>query len=246
MKGNADKVDKVWAVRVGSNGPALRVEGRELDVATGGLGEVQRREVVHPSDLPRELLRLALAMFTPLAEVGESKGGGASFLVQGGSLPASSPLGEVAPVGTIFRALRIFPRPDGAPSGDHRGPLFLLPGRAARRPDRLLRDHGGGVRDPLTNRYSRPNRVVAVGIKPSSSPTRLRFLTKADRQPAAGYRLIARAIPPGPKPTELGMTDREGRISVRPGLVDGAGLDPPDGRQRRADARHPAHARRNL
>ena len=34
----------------------------------------------------------------PRADVGESKGGGVSFLIRGGSLPASSPLGDVAPV----------------------------------------------------------------------------------------------------------------------------------------------------
>ena len=32
---------------------------------------------------------------------------------------------------------------------------------------------------------------------------------------------MARSIPPGLKPTDLGMTDREGRIVVRPGVLDG-------------------------
>jgi hypothetical protein len=220
LRGRAGKVDKVWAIRVNSAGPALTIEGRELDAATGWLGEVHRREVAHPSDLPRELLKLALAMFTPSADVGESKAGGVSFLVQGGSLPASSPLGEVAPVGTIFRALRIFPKDDGSP------PEIVEVRYSYFRVDRLdgpvahceiLR----GVGDPLSGRYARKNKLVALGIKPSSVPTRLRFLVKGDRQPAAGYRLVARSIRPGSKPTELGMTDREGRITLRPGLLDG-------------------------
>lgn len=220
LKPRADKVDKLWAIRIGAIGPILVLEGRELDTETGALGEVHRREVPHPSDLPRELLKLTLGMFTPSAEVGESKAGGVSFLVKGASLPASSPLGEVAPVGTIFRALRIFPKPDGSDPEiiEVRYSYF----RVERRDGpvafcEIIR----GVGDPLTNRYSRKNKLVALGIKPSSTPTRLRFLIKANRQPAAGYRLIARSIPPGPKPTEVGMTDREGRITLNPGVTDG-------------------------
>jgi hypothetical protein len=48
----------------------------------------------------------------------------------------------------------------------------------------------------------------------------MRFLVKGDRQPAAGYRLVARSLLPGGKATELGMTDREGRISLQPGSAD--------------------------
>ena len=216
----AHKADKVWAIRVLSTGSTSTIEGRELDVETGQIGEVHRREVVHPADLPRDLLRLSVAMFTPSAEVGESKAGGVLFRVKGASLTASSPMGEVAPVGTTFRALRIFPKPDGS------APEIIEVRYSYFRVEKLegpvaTCEIMGGVRDPLTNRYSRTNKLVAIGIKPSSVPTRLRFLTKADRQPAAGYRLIARSIPTGSKPTELGMTDREGRIVLRPGLLDG-------------------------
>jgi hypothetical protein len=75
--------------------------------------------------------------------------------------------------------------------------------------------------DPLTNRFARQNKLVGLGIKPSSTPTRLRFLLKGDRQPAAGFRLIARSIPSGLKPTDVGMTDREGRIVLKAGFADG-------------------------
>ncbi len=219
LKLNADKVDKVWAIRVGEDGATWSVAGRELDTATGWLGEVHRRPVAHPGDLPRELLRLALDLFAPSADVGESKAGGVSFLVQGGSLPASSPLGEVAPVGTIFRALRLFPKPEGPPEVvEVRYSYFRVDrvdGPVAH--CEIIR----GLGDPLSNRYSRKNKLVALGIKPSANPTRLRFLTKKDRQPAVGCRLVARSIPPGVKPTDLGLTDREGRIVVRPGVLDG-------------------------
>ena len=72
----------------------------------------------------------------------------------------------------------------------------------------------------MTNRFARKNKLVALGIKPSSAPTRLRFLIKEGRRPAAGYRLVARSMLPGSKPTELGMTDREGRITLKPGTAE--------------------------
>ena len=184
-------------------------------------------------DIARGLLRLSLALFAPSADVGESKAGGVSFLVRGGSLPAASPLGEVAPVGTVFRAIRLFLKPDGSTQEVREVPYSYfrvqsLEGPVAR--CEIIR----GVGDPLTNRYARKNKLVALGIKPAMAPTRLRFLLKGDRQPATGYRLIARTIPPGPKPIEAGTTDREGRIVLPPGFADGlvslrlmAGTDEP-------------------
>ena len=219
LKSRSEKADKVWAIRARSAGGSMLLEGRELDAATGWLGEIHRREVAYPSGLPRDLLRLTLAMFTPSAEVGESKGGGVNFVVQAGALPAASPLGEVAPVGSVFRALRVFPKPDGA------SPEVVEVKYSYFRVERRDGANAGceiirGMGDPLTNRYARKNKLVAIGIKPSSTPTRLRFLLKGDRQPAVGFRLIARSIPPGPKPTELGLTDREGRIVIPAGAAD--------------------------
>jgi len=77
------------------------------------------------------------------------------------------------------------------------------------------------VGDPLTGRYARKNKLVALGIKPASAPTRLRFLLRGDRQPAAGYRLVARDVDGGTKPSEVGMTDRDGRVVLPAGFADG-------------------------
>ncbi len=216
----AEKVDKAWAIRVGPLGPGYALEGRELDVATGSLGEPHRREVAHPDDLARGLLRLARAMFAPSADVGESKGGGVSFLVRGGSLAAAGPLGEVAPVGTVFRALRLFLQPDDSVSEVRDVPYSYF--RVERLDGPVARcEIIKGVGDPLTGRYARKNKLVALGIKPASAPTRLRFLLRGDRQPAAGYRLVARDVDGGTKPSEVGMTDRDGRVVLPAGFADG-------------------------
>ena len=214
----ADAADKVWAIRARPRGAGLVLEGRELDTATGMIGQVHRREVAHPSDAPRELLRLALAMFAPSADVGESKGGGVSFLVHGAALPAG-PLGAVAPAGTVFRAMRIFAKPDGSDGEIRPVPYSYfrverLDGATAR--CEIIK----GVGDPLTGRYARKNRLVALGIKPADAPTRLRFLLKGDRQPAAGYRLTARSVGSGTKASDVGTTDREGRVALPAGFAD--------------------------
>jgi hypothetical protein len=76
------------------------------------------------------------------------------------------------------------------------------------------------LRDPLTKRMARPNSLAALGIKPGNAPLKLRFVTKPDLDPAAGYTLTARTVPDG-QPRDLGMTDRTGRIVVQPGFADG-------------------------
>ena len=148
-----------------------------------------------------------------------------------GSLPAASPVGEVAPVGSMFRAIRIFQKPEGSTQEVREVPYSYFRVQRLDGPVvhcQIIR----GVGDPLTNRYARKNKLVALGIKPASAPTRLRFLLKGDRQPATGYRLIARTIPPGQKPIEVGTTDREGRIVLPAGFASGLVVPPPDGRQR--------------
>ena len=76
------------------------------------------------------------------------------------------------------------------------------------------------MRDPLTKRMARPNSLAALGLKPGNTPVKLRFVTKPDQAPAAGYTLTARRVPDG-QPRELGMTDRAGRIVLQPGFADG-------------------------
>ncbi len=65
-----------------------------------------------------------------------------------------------------------------------------------------------------------PNTLAAVGIKPGNSPLPLRFVTFRDKTPGAGYTLTARTVPNGAI-REVGMTDRAGRIVLKPGFADG-------------------------
>ncbi len=76
------------------------------------------------------------------------------------------------------------------------------------------------LRDPFTTRMARPNSLGALGLKPGDSPLTLRFVTKPDKAPAAGYSLTARRAPDG-QPRELGTTDRSGRIVLKPRFADG-------------------------
>ena len=102
---------------------------------------------------------------------------------------------------------------------DH--PLDVPPRRIGRRP-------GGrkwcaivtGLHDPFSKRFLQPNTLAAVGIKPGDSPLRLRFVTFRDKTPGAGYTLTARLVPSGAV-REVGMTDRGGRIVLKPGFADG-------------------------
>ena len=213
-------VDKVWAIQGHRAGPVLLLEGRELDCQTGRLGEVHRVEVRDAVDLPRGLLTLARSLFEPVADVGESKDGGVTFQVQGGAIPPSSPAGTIAPVGSVFRAFRLFLGKDDAVAEIREIPYSYFRveervGAAAR--CSIIK----GLGDPLTNRFARRNRVVALGIQPARASTRLRFLLKGDKTPAAGYKLMARAAEPEAKPYEVGITDRDGRVELPPDFAEG-------------------------
>ena len=224
MKALGASADKAWAIRVAPSGPGLALEGREWDAATGWLGEVHRVEVGQPNDLPRGLLRLALAMFGPSADVQESKDGGVSFLVRGASIPAATPAGTVVEPGTIFRAIRIFAKADDPPI-----PVKYSYFRVETMDGPIARCQIiSGLRDPLTKRFAKKNRLVGLGIKPAFAPLRLHFTlvgTKVpadgEKPPAAGYRLTARSVGATSKAFDVGTTNREGRIVLPAGFAPG-------------------------
>jgi len=224
MKALAGPADKAWGIRVASLGAGFAIEGREWDAATGWLGEVHRVDVGQPGDLSRGLLRLALAMFGPTADVQESKNGGVSFLVRGASIPAATPTGAVVEVGSIFRAIRIFARPEDPPL-----PVKYSYFRVESMDGPIARCQIiSGLRDPLTKRFARKNRLVALGIKPASAPLRLRFTLagsktsgEGERTPAAGYRLTARGVGASTSPFDVGTTDRDGRLVLSSGFAPG-------------------------
>ena len=216
---HAAEVDKVWFIRGRVEGSSLILAGREFDSATGWLGS--RHEFACPAtdDVPRSLFRLSLAVFAPLAEIGESRAGSVMIRVQGGALPSPSPVGSVVSLGSIFTPVRVFLNPDGSPLEVFRVPysylrVEMIDGNA------ITCEIVRGVRDPLTRRVARKNKMIALGVKPAAAPTRLRFVQDADKQPASGYVVTARPYPTGPS-REVGTTDREGRIVLAPGFAPG-------------------------
>ena len=216
-------VDKVWAIQAHQPGPVIVLEGREYDTLTGRLGEAHRVEVRDRVDLPRGLLTLARSLFEPLAEVGESRGGGVTFQVQGGAIDPANPAGVVAPVGSVFRAFRLFLDKDGAATEIRDIPYSYF--RVEERTGATARcSIIKGVGDPLTSRFARRNRIVALGLQPARATTRLRFLLKGDKSPAAGYKLLARAAEADSKPYEVGITDRDGRIDLPPDFAPGLAI----------------------
>ena len=213
LKPLSQGVDKVWVIQVRREGATLILEGRELDVLLNRLGEIHQAETRDMINLPRVLLTLGLSLFEPLAEVGESRAGGVTFEIQGGTIPAATTVGAVAPVGSVFRAFRLFLDSEGAITDTHEIPYSYF-----RVEDRIGSSARcsiiKGIGDPLTGRYARRNRVVGLGIQPARATTKLRFLLKSDKAPAAGYKLIARAATADTTWHDVGITDREGRVEL--------------------------------
>ena len=210
--------DKVWVIRVRREGPALVPIGREFDAATRRLGPTCRHLAKITPDLPRALLELARELFRPSAVVGEQSGGGVALTVRGASLRASGPIGQVVEAGTVFRPIRIVTLPGGEKRILDIPFTYLRVESLDGAVTRCAID--SALRDPLTRRYAQKNELLALGSKPGPHPTRLRFVTTPDKQPAAGYRLTARTLPDG-QAREVGTTDREGRIVLEPGRSEG-------------------------
>ncbi len=210
--------DKVWMIHVQPEGSGLVFTGREFDVFTDRLGPLQRRRAPVVGDAARVLFHFALDLFSPIAEIGEHFGKDVSLKVRGASVPPASPVGQVAKPGTIFQPFRVVPQKKGKPIIRDIAYTFLRAETAQSSGARcsVVSVYG----DPFTKRVVQKTALVAIGVKPGKSPTRLRFLTTPDKAPAAGYILSVRNYPDG-TPREVGTTDREGRITLAPSDADG-------------------------
>jgi len=188
-------------------------------VATGWLGTLQVRRAPFVRDVARQLFGLSDAMFAPFGEIGEPAADTVPLRVQGAALPKGQLGAGIAPPGAIFRPIRVFYKDDDSILNIQKVPYSYL--RVA------ARDGGAtqsllirGVADPLSKRFPRKNKLIALGVKPGASPTRFRFVEAKDKAPASGYVLTARPAPDGP-PRIVGTTDREGRVEIPRGFADG-------------------------
>jgi hypothetical protein len=219
VKPFGEGVDKVWLIQGTIDEKGLELFGRELDVTTGYLGSLHSRKVPYGPDLVRDLFRLSLQIFAPFAEIGEAKGDVVPLKVQGSSLPPGLMGDALAAPGSIFRPIRVFYNTDDTVL-DIQKILFSylrVVGREGTITEcSLIR----GVRDPLTKRIPRKNRLIALGIKAAAMPTKVRFIQVPDRAPAAGYVLTYKPVPQG-NFREVATTDREGRVSIPPRFADG-------------------------
>ena len=227
----AQGFDKAWAIQVRPipGGYGLQLSGREYDTATAQVGLTCSRPSKTIDDASRAMLLLSLDMFAPTAQIGKKSGGGVTIKVQGAMLPASNPVGQVVQVGSVFRASRVIYNPDGSVRK-----IFPI----ARTYLRVQALEGpvaycgiiSKLRDPLTSMIVGRYKVVAVGIRPTAMPTKLRFLGRVAygppedkrfvERPASGYTLTARPAPDGPQRI-VGITDRDGRIELPPYFDDG-------------------------
>jgi hypothetical protein len=212
--------DKIWLVRVsaGAGTSGLLFSGREYDAATHNLGPYQQHQVAVLADAPRAMLQFTRELFNPTALVTGQEGGRALLLVRGAAIPPAGELGRVADKGTGFAPLRLVRMKDDSVV-IRRVPYTYLQVEAME--GSLARCAiVSALRDPLTRRDRRPTTLAALGLKPGNSVSRYRFLTRPDLAPAAGYTLTARTVPEG-LPHEAGITDRAGRIVLKPGFAQG-------------------------
>jgi hypothetical protein len=212
--------DKVWVVRItrSDGDSSLVLSGREYDAVTRRVGPLQRRSLPSLDDAPRSLFTFTRDLFSPFVTITGQEGGKAIVVARAAAIAPASPAGDVIAKGTVFAPMRMVSLRDKSVRVLRIKFTYLqveaLDGLTAR--CAIVSPY----LDPLSKRDPRPHRFVALGLKPGDSPTRLRFVTKPDKGPAAGFTLTARLAPDG-QPRELGTTDRTGRIVLKPGFADG-------------------------
>lgn len=217
---SVEGAEKGWFLRVEASGSGgFSLAGREFDATTRQLGPLYRQPAPFPRDAARSLFELTRRVFSPIAEIDRTEDG-AKLLVQGASLPSSDPIGRVVEPGAVFRPYWVFLGPDKAVQEVRSIPFTYL----------LVNEMEGstarcavvsGLRQPLPKQVAGRYRLVALGITPADVPTRFRFVAgKGDQQhPAAGYVLTARGVR-DQVVSEVGTTDREGRVSLLPRFSD--------------------------
>jgi hypothetical protein len=216
---NAGSYDKVWVVHADRNDSGIGVDftGREYDTATRRLGPLQRRSVEVLADAPRALLEFTLDLFSPTAVINGEEGGQALLTVRGSAIEPADPIGRVVAPGAVLQPLRLISTKDDQTVVKIIAWTYLrvesIDGPVAR--CAIV----SGLRDPFSKRLIQRSTLAAVGIRPGHSPLRLRFVTFKDKAPGAGYTLTARPVPNGTI-REVGMTDRGGRIVLKPGFAD--------------------------
>jgi len=211
-------VDKVWIARLILNDQhKLSFAGREYDVATRRLGSYLERPLHDWVDAPRQLLSFSLDLFSPTAMLARQEAGKAILTVRGAALEPASPTGQVTTKGAVFIPLRLVSLRNGT-TQILRIPFTYLQVESVDGATAQC-TITSALADPFTRRIARPSSIAAIAIKPGRTPLHLRFVTKPDKEPAAGYTLTAH-LPGHTESLELGTTDRSGRIEVRPGFAD--------------------------
>ncbi|QDV37028.1 hypothetical protein ElP_49610 [Tautonia plasticadhaerens] len=216
-----DGAEKGWFLRIepSGSGGGYTLVGREFDATTLQFGPLYRQPAPFPGDAPRSLFELSRRVFSPIAEI-ERTEGGVELLVQGASLPGPDPVGRVVVPGTVFRPYYVFLGPKNSVREIRSIPFTYLHVEDVNGPTARC-EVVSGLRRPLPKQVAGRYRLVALGITPADVPTRFRFVAgEGDRQhPAAGYVLTARGIRDRVV-TEVGTTDREGRVSLPPRFSD--------------------------
>ena len=211
--------DKIWLVRISDGGSSggLVFTGREYDTATRWLGPLQEHKAVRagrcapgPAPVRPGALQSHRADHRPGGREEPCSWSVARRSLRPARWATWSPKDR-----SSFRSAS-FPRSTTrSSSGGSSTPTFRWrrcrarwpaagsspPSRSAH-PARPSTEHAGGDRDQAGHE---PDPVPVPHVRP-------------DKSPAAGYTLIARSVPDG-VPHELGMTDRAGRIVLKPGFA---------------------------
>ena len=216
----ARAADKTILVAISRHSGRLRIEARELDVATGFWNALVRREVAQAGGLLSAAQKAAVAAFAPLGRIESADGGVATLKLRAGAfLGRDSSPAVVA--GAVFRPVVVKSSAGKVQPGSGESiPWAVLTATSASGMTLSCRVDSGLAGNAIPEYHpSRPR--WALGIALPQSSTRLRLVSASDATlPLEGCDVFAQSgnQPAGAAESEkIGSSDASGRVIIPAG-----------------------------
>ncbi|MDC0935022.1 hypothetical protein OAS39_01960 [Pirellulales bacterium] len=211
------RFDKLQTLVIKATTTGYELQCREYDAYVRRWGGLHRRTVRQPSFLSPQCFQLLLDVFAPTAAVTPRKDDPQTveLTFRGIDLPRRTDETLFVAPGQIFQPVLRRTNRAGELVGGGVPPVswtFLTTMESSDN-DWLARIESG-VRRPFGGRRRGTVRTLAVGLRPTADPTRVRFYARhSPDRGLAGYEVYRRA-PDDDESTLLGVTDASGTITL--------------------------------
>jgi hypothetical protein len=226
----APDADKIFLLVAEETQGVLRAAVRELDVRTRHWGPVVSRTVLQRAKLRDAAADVVLQSFSPLAMIDSAdlKKGRVVLRLKAAALPARDPKLAFVRAGSLFQPIVRYNDRDGKLRKADPLAWTVLAAESVSPDQVICKLYSGSAAPPISRSRARME-LLALGVRPTKSPSILRLNVRTgSKSPLVGYEIYepipsaqAAAPSPGqdvppPKLNLLGRTDAQGEFAIQP------------------------------